>query len=118
MGDFYLIMDMLISAAGVYVVVQYIMMIKSGKVQQNMLLPKDVDAKKCKDPAGYIKYIGSRQLVFGLAAVLCGVLGLIQDVTKASYGIVSMIGTVIFLVCTVWYAAGMRKAMAEYWGRK
>lgn len=117
-SDLYFLIDMLITAAGVYVVVQYLISLKTHTIQQNLLLPKDVDVKKCKNPEGYIRYIGPRQVIFGLAAVACGVMNLIQDATEWNSGLVSIGGTAVFLVATVWYAYGMRKAVSEYWGKK
>lgn len=117
-GGFYALIDLMITIAGAYVVVQYVIMIKTRKLIPSMLLPKDIDVKKCNDTEGYIKFIGLRQLLFGLSAFACGVLGIIQDYTGIINGIASMAGTVIFLIFTVWYAYGMKKAMAQFWGRK
>ena len=117
-GSFYSLIDLMITIAGAYVVVQYIIVVKTRKLIPSMLLPKEIDVNKCNDTEGYIKFIGLRQLLFGLSAFGCGVLGLIQDYTGKISGIASMVGTVIFLIFTVWYAYGMKKAMAQFWGRR
>ncbi len=117
-NDLYALMDLLITVAGLYVVYQYVVMITSRKIKKSQLLPKDIDVTKCTDPEGYIRDIGLKQLGFGVSASACGIFALIQDFYGTISMTVSMILTVIFLVFTVLYGFGMKKAMEKYWGRK
>lgn len=108
-------MDLLILAAGVYVIVHYIIMVTSGTLRQNMLLPKDINVNKCKDTKAYIQSVGTKQLIFGISAMLCGILGLIQDYTQkfGSWGF--MVVMVLFLAIAAWYSAALKKAFKTYW---
>lgn len=111
--SFYMIIDFFILAYGIYVLYQCIWMIRTGKLQQNMTLPKDLDVNKCKDSAGYIRFIGKKQLLFGLATVICGAIGLAQDAT----GVYDMyLGImVIFILLCIWYGWVSRQATQKFW---
>ena len=116
-NSFYILMDMIIIAFGAYVIYQYAVMVKTGKIQQNMLLPKDINVKKCKDPQGFIKYMGMKQLLFGLATLLCGGIGLVQDYTGTANQAAYLLTIGVFVAFTVWYVVAMKKAIKQFWGK-
>ena len=110
-------MDLIVAGGGIYVIYQYIMMVKTRKLQNSALLPKEIDPKKCKDTEGYINYIGPKMLAFGIVATICGAIGLIQDFTGNPGTWVYMLGIVVFVVVAVWYSVAIKKAMKEFWGK-
>ncbi len=114
-NSFYIIIDFFVAACGVYVVVQYLLMIKTGKIRQNALLPKDISADHCRDAEGYIKAIGIKQLVFGLAATICGTISLVQDLMGVYNMYLSLASMVVFLVLCVWYGRASKKAIEQFW---
>ena len=95
------LMDLIVAGGGIYVIYQYIMMVKTRKVQNSALLPKEIDPKKCKDTEGYINYIGPKMLAFGIVATICGAVGLIQDYTGKIGPWVYMLGIVVFVLMNV-----------------
>ncbi|MCI6866454.1 MAG: hypothetical protein MR871_00610 [Lachnospiraceae bacterium] len=111
----YALMDAVIVGSGVYVIYLYLVMAKSGKLKQNILTPQNVDIKKCKDVAGYIHYVGRKQLVFGIVAILCGGIGLLQDYTKKIGAIPYMIAITIFFVYALWFGFQIKKAVKMFW---
>lgn len=117
MTMFNALLDLMVAGAGAYVVYQYIDMVRTRKLKPNMLLPKDLNLKKCSDVEGYIKFIGMKQLVFGLVAFLCGVIGLIEDYTHKLGIVPYMAAIVVFLASVVWYTVNMKKALKMFWGK-
>lgn len=114
--SFYLIMDLIFTACGVYVIYHSILMMATKELRQNMMFPKDLDIKKCQDVPGYIRAVGIRQLVFGIAAMICGLIGIIQDRTGDVSVVVTFALIALFLAAAIWYGVAMKKAMVQFWG--
>lgn len=113
--SFYGVMDLLITLCGAYVIYQYIIMASSHTIRQNMLMPKDLDVKKCKDVEGYIRFIGVRQIGFGATAVICGIIGLVQDFMGVYNMPVSIGSIIVFLLFCIWYGKAMMDAQKKFW---
>lgn len=111
------LMDIIILGGGIYVIYQYILMVTSRKLQNGLLLPKEIDPKKCKDVEGYINYIGIKQLAFGIAACICGALGLLQNYTDKIGASAYFTGMILFVAVAVWYSVAIKKAMKAFWGK-
>ncbi|MCD7818027.1 MAG: hypothetical protein LUH07_03105 [Lachnospiraceae bacterium] len=114
-SSLYTIIDIVVAACGIYVIVQYILMVRTHQLRQNMLLPKDLQIKRCKDVDGYIKAVGSKQLVFGISGTVCGVVSLLQDVYGYYNVFVSMGVMALFIILCVWYGRASGKAIKEFW---
>ncbi|MCD8021635.1 MAG: hypothetical protein LUF30_01145 [Lachnospiraceae bacterium] len=115
MDGFYMIIDVFVAICGVYVIAQYIFMVRTQELRQNMMIPKNFDVKRCKDVKGYIKAIGKKQLLFGIAATICGLISLAQDVFGFYNMYVSMTAMVVFIVLCIWYGRASKNAMDQYW---
>lgn len=114
-NSMYGLLDAIIAAGGVYVIYHYILMKSSGALRQNLLLPKDLDVKKCRDVAGYIQYTGTKQLIFGIIALAGGAVGLIQDFTGIIGAVPYLIFVVVFFVFAIWYGMSVKKAVKMFW---
>jgi hypothetical protein len=90
-------------------------MLRGGSLADNPLIAKDLRTRKCRDAAGYVGYVGIRQLIFGLAALLCGIIGLIYDFTGLLGGIVYYICFAFCLIVFLWYCIVIRKATKKFW---
>ncbi len=113
--SFYSLIDLAITAGGVYVIFATLMMMKTGVLKQNGLMPGNTDIKKCKDTAGYIKFIGPKQLGFGILLVLCGGVGLIQDYTDLLGGSVYLISMLLVLAYIFFLSVQAKKALRMFW---
>lgn len=109
------IMDLLVAACGGYVIYQYIMMITTKTLRQNMLVSKDINIKKCKDVQGYIKDVSLPQIVFGLVSFGCGAIGLVQDFVTPVPTALYLGAMGVFILAAIWYCAVLRKAQKRYW---
>jgi hypothetical protein len=111
----YALMDAVIVGSGVYVLYLYYVMVKSGTLQENALMPKSVNVKKCKDVEGYIQFTGKKQLIFGIVAIICGGIGLLQDFTQKVGIVPYMVAITVFFVYALWYAMQVKKATKLFW---
>lgn len=114
-NSLYGLMDAIFVACGIYVIYLYLNMKKSGAITQNPLLPKDLDVKKCKDVAGYIQFIGPRQLAFGIIALAGGAIGLVEDFTGTIGTGPYMVAIAISFAAVIWYGMMIRKAVKMFW---
>lgn len=114
-NSLFVIVDGMVMLCGIYVVYLYIVMVTTGKLSQNVLMPKEVNIKKCKDVPGFIRYIGWKQLLFGVIAILCGTLGIVQDYMNAVHPVLYLGSIVVFVGYAVWYSVNIKKAMNLFW---
>ncbi|MCD7834694.1 MAG: hypothetical protein LUH00_12025 [Lachnospiraceae bacterium] len=112
---FYIMIDIFVTICGIYVIAQYIFMVTTKELRKNLMLPKELPIERCKDQKGYIKAMGTKQLLFGIAATVCGLISLMQDLLGAYNMYVSMAAMIIFIVLVLWYGRASKKAIAEFW---
>ncbi|MCD8397133.1 MAG: hypothetical protein LUD12_08135 [Lachnospiraceae bacterium] len=112
---FYIMIDIFVTISGIYIIAQYIFMVATKELRKNMLLPKEIPIERCTDQKGYIKAMGTKQLIFGIAATACGLISLMQDLLGAYNMYVSMAAMVIFIVLSLWYGRESKKAISKFW---
>ncbi len=115
MTPMYALMDAMILACGVYVVYLYLDMMKTGAIKSSMLLPQNLNIKKCKDVQGFIRFTGGKQLAFGVISIICGAAGLFQDFTQKLGTVPYVIAITAFFVVAIWYAMQIKKAIRLFW---
>ena len=111
----YALMDAVILGSGVYIIYLYLVMVKSGKLRKSMLLPQNLDVSKCRDVAGFIRFTGTKQLIFGVIALLCGIIGLVQDFTQKIGAVPYIIVIMLFFVYALWFGLQIKKAGKLFW---
>ncbi|MDD6616577.1 MAG: hypothetical protein PUF13_10820 [Lachnospiraceae bacterium] len=111
-------LDMIILAFGIYILYACVSMKTTGAIKGGMMLPKGMDPRHCKDPAGYIAFACPRLAVVGVISVICGVLGFMMDFFLLVSGTVYCIAMLIFLISLIWYTVVSKKAIREFWGLK
>ena len=114
-NSIYMLMDLLIAGCGVYVICNYLSMYRSKSVKSSVLFPKGFQADQCKDVSGFLKYIGIRQIAFGLASLASGSFSLYQDYTGTASVGAYLITLAVFLIFAAWYSIAMKKAMQRFW---
>ena len=107
--------DFVIIACGGYVIYLCLAMKSTGKLKENMLMPKGLDLKRCKDTAGFIRAIAMKQFWLGIVAIVCGIVGLLQDYGVITNSAVYMLFLLVFAAYAVWYAVYMKKAVKRFW---
>lgn len=98
---------------GLYCLYGYYMLKFKGEVVSSLLLPKDVDVKKCKDFQGYCKEVQLPLLVLTISVLLCGVVDVYcVFVGKADIALLIMI--VVVLVAITFYSVFIKKINKKY----
>ncbi|MEE0418919.1 MAG: hypothetical protein UDG86_02605 [Lachnospiraceae bacterium] len=114
MDNMFILMDMLVVGCGVYVLYAFYLMKAKGEVKESLLLSNGAKMAKCKDKNAYMAYISPRLLIFGLATIICGGLGVWNDYTNV-FGLGYLVVMVIFLAMVVWFAMAIKKSLKMYW---
>lgn len=114
MNSMFVLMDVLVAGCGIYILYAYILLTKKGEVKETLLLPADIKMSQCKDKEGYMAYIAPRLLAFGICALLCGGIGVVNDYTKF-IGRAYIAITAVFLVLLIWFALSLKKSITMFW---
>ncbi len=107
-------LDIIVVLAGAYVLYSWYLLITKKEIKQGVLIPKDVEPKRCKDIDGFVKYMSPRTLVLGIMALISGGIGIYQDTVKLIHPIAYWSFFVAFLLVLVWFGYGSKKALKDY----
>ena len=109
------IFGILAIGCGIYCLYGYFMMKTKKEVNRTILLPKDVNIKKCKDLDGYCKETSLPLLLLGVVTTLYGVSDLYNTyVGGADKLFIAML--VIFFATLVLFIVRVRKCNRKYFG--
>ena len=114
MNSMFSLMDLVIAACGVYILYVWYLLKFKGEIKENILLPKDVPVKRCKDKAGYVAEMAQKVLIYGCVVTVCGAIGIIEDMFHV-FGNTYLIMLAVFLAVTVWFVMQARGALKKYW---
>ena len=104
------LLDIIVLGAGLYMLYGYYLLVAKNEIKEGLLLPKGMDAKKCKDLEGYKKYMGIRILILGIMAVCSGGLGLYQSYVSRVPAVLFWTFYFLFIAVMVWFVVGSKKA--------
>ena len=113
-GTAFGLMDVLILASGAYILYAWYLLAFKNEAKEGVIIPKDVNIKKCRDFEAFKRYLAPRTLVFGLAAVASGGIGLYQDYVRPIPSVIYWVLYRVFFAAVVWYILAAKKAMKEY----
>lgn len=111
-------MDIIVIFGGLYVLYSYYLLMVKGDMRPGLIIPKDMDPKKCSDPAGFKKAIGTPTLLFGIFTLLTGCVGAYQDYIGALPGPIYWILFGLFFVVVIAYGYINKKATDKYFRGK
>lgn len=114
MDSWYSLIDIFIFGCGVYLLYCYYLLKVKGEIKEGVLLPKGTSVKKCKDKEGFIQCMAPKLLIYGIAVVLCGALGMLESQMRfmGNWYLAIM---AVFLAVTAWFAVAEKKALKKYW---
>lgn len=108
-----LLMDIVITVFGLYLVIIAIRMKKSNKI--NSLVIAEQEQKKCKDTKAYIAGVVPYMYFFGAVAAVAGVIGILGDLEILSLArIWSFVELALFLGALVFFTHGTRSQKDKY----
>ena len=108
-------MDLLFAGAGLYALYAYYLLKTKGEITTSILMSKDVDIRKCKDIEGYKVFVAPKILIFGAAALLYGILGLVNSYVSPVPGVLYTAAMVLFFVILIWFAFQTKKGVQMFW---
>lgn len=110
MGTFFGVVGI---GAGLYCLYGWIVMMRKREIPKGIMLPKDVDPRKCRDVESYIKKTSIPLLVLGLILVIYGVLELVnQYVMKIDTPVFAAM--ILSMAALIWFALCAKKANQTY----
>ncbi len=109
-GTMFSLMDVIVVACGGYILYAYYLLAFKNQIKKGVLVSAQTDPKKCKDFEGYKKYMSTRTLLFGLTAVISGLIGLYQDFVAPINSYVYLAFFILFFVVLVWFVMCVKKA--------
>ena len=115
MDNVWSIMDLLFAGAGLYALYAYYLLKTKGEITTSILMSKDVDIRKCKDIEGYKVFVAPKILIFGAAALLYGILGLVNSYVSPVPGVLYTAAMVLFFVMLIWLAFQTKKGVQMFW---
>ena len=99
---------------GIYALYSFVIMKTKGEINASILLGKDYVYKKCKDKEAYIAKTAPALLIFGLVAVIYGVIDVINCYVYSMFA-ADMTAMVIFFVVLVWFGVYTRNLRNKYY---
>lgn len=106
-----LILDIVITVVGIYMVAAGLKMKKTGEISSLILAEEEL--KKCKDKKGFISYIYWKEALLGGVMTAVGLLGLVNELLKA-LGNFKYVELVIFLAVFFWFSRELGAAREKY----
>lgn len=100
-------------AAGVYCIYGYLMMVQRREIVKNIMLPKGVDPRKCKDVEAYIRMTAVPLVVLGIVLIVYGAAELI-NMYVVPLGMALGVLIALVLVACIWFGFQTKKANDRY----
>jgi len=115
MNSMWSLMDVLFVGAGLYMIFSWYVLKTKGEIKTDLVLPKDVNLKKCKDIEAYKAFIAPKMIVMGICCLLYGILGLVNTYAYALPMPVYVGSMLVFFVVIVWFAMQTKNGYKRYW---
>lgn len=100
---------------GVYCLYGYYMLKTRHEIKNSILLPKDVNVKKCKDLEGYCREAGKPLLALGIVTSLYGFSDLYNTYVGGA-DIVFLVMMALMFIMLVIFVIQVRKYNKKYFG--
>lgn len=108
-----LMLDAFIAVMGGYFIYKAVEMKRTGNLAKGIMVSKDFDLSKARDVGGFIRYMYAKTIAVGACAVVCGVVGVMNDL----YGGLAMVQlalTGVFFVGVVVFGYLAMKAQKRF----
>ena len=117
--SFWFLVDALFLLAGCYGLSLAVKVKTSGKLEDiRRVLPQYAHPNRCKDAPAFIRRILPWLVVFSVATVINGFLGMLQDLELAIPQALHAGGMIFFVAAAVAFLKVERYAVRKYWGEE
>jgi len=110
-----LLLDGFIAVFGVYLIYCAIKMKRTGELTPGIMVRGDTDLSHVKDLPGFIKYMYGKTVAIGICTVICGGVGIFNDL-HGGLGMLQIVMTGVFFVVVVLFGIITMKAQKKYLG--
>lgn len=114
MNSFDLIWGIVGTVCGIYCIVGWYRMVKKGIICTTVLLPKDINVRKCKNQEEYRKKAAPKLLVLGIALQIVGIFDFVTTYTETRTNLGVWISLGILLIVLVWFMITTSRLRKEY----
>ncbi len=114
MGSATGIMDLIVIAAGAYMLYGYYLLMTKNEIKEGIMISRASSGKKCKDLEGFKQEMGPKVLIFSIIAILNGIVGMLSDFTELIPSVVFWAFYIIFFVVLIWFVLQARKLEKKY----
>ena len=111
-----LLLDMFMAFFGSYLMYAAVNMKRTGEIAKGVIVGKNVDLAKATDIPGFIRYMYGKTLAIGFCALVCGLVGVYNDL----YGgllMLQLIMAVFFFAVVIVFGFFMVKAQKKFLGQ-
>ncbi len=108
------IMDIIILLGGLFMLYSYYLLMAKNEIKAGVLISQNSANKKCKDLEGFKREIGPKLLIFSVAAVIDGIVGLLGDYVMTVPSVLYWTCYILFFVVLIWYVIASRKIERKY----
>lgn len=113
MDNYNQFLSVLVLAAGVYIVYEYVKMLKTGHISEILLLGKGTPESRCKDREAYTKRAYPAVLVLAIVTMAYGIVDFLNFFV-VSMAMVDLVFLVIFLIVLFGYMIYTSKLKKKY----
>lgn len=113
MDGFNVLFGVISIGCGLYCLYAYYLMKVKGEITASLLLPKDVDVKKCKDYRGYCAEAQKPILMIAITTLIYGCVDLFCSSIEGANMLIMVMIAVVLLVLVV-YSVWTRKINMKY----
>lgn len=113
MPDMFGIISVIVLGCGIYGLYAYVNMKKGGKLNEALLLGKNLTEEMCKDKEAFTCKALPAMLVFAITATLYGVIDTIHYFVMP-VAILDLAATVVFMIVLIWYVVYTTRLKRKY----
>ena len=114
MNYMWLLLGGIILIYGVYTLLTWHQMKKTGQVNQRIMSRNRLLGRPCRDKQAFYEAVVSPTMVFGVITTVVGVITLITEILHAGR-IAGLVADIGFLGAAIWYSKKVTDAIREYY---
>lgn len=108
----WLILNIVVLAYGIYTLITWYRMKKTGEVNQRLLSRNRLMGRPCRDKKAFYDAVLQPTMVMGIVTTIVGALSILTDILRAGR-IAMLIADVVFLGVAVWYSKKVTDAIRD-----
>lgn len=108
------IFDLFIAIMGIYMIMEAFKMKRTGEISKTVVNEKEIN--HCKDKKGFIDFVYTKAIVFGVILMLYGILDYVNKHIYSFGVVLDIVMLVVFIGGFVWFMKQLSKARGKFFG--